>query len=396
MLKHVSSRTLNSLNVDTISINSSVLCGSSNGSANGCDEQTSRSSRSSSSTSIHDLGLQRSLTSPPYLYSQSVFNSKTHNSIERRVRCPQELYQNACPVLCCTSESQSVSKDPLFPSADRTPHPISCQFSPFTVIISDKLYGPYVVSACSSLLGRVVIKIHSRVLSSDVEYKTLSITSQTSSKEVVRLLLNKFKLKQRDPNLFYLTLEVWIRQTGIPIRSVMVLDDDTCPALLQSCYPQKDLKFSLMMRCGGLIKIYDSCLMSGSLYKSLLLSDRTTVEELIQLLLNCYNLNEKPSKFALFEVCPSRKCERKLCGNEIPLAIQSQWPNPDIYVFQLRRNTTSEEYQIRKRELPWSKTCDRSGNVMFHLNRKDEVNSASIHSPTLKPSFNNYENYFYI
>ena len=29
---------------------------------------------------------------------------------------------------------------------------------------------------------------------------------------------------------------------GIPIRSVMVLDDDTSPALLQSCYPQKDLK----------------------------------------------------------------------------------------------------------------------------------------------------------
>ncbi|CAG2103455.1 unnamed protein product [Medioppia subpectinata] len=303
MLKHVSNRTLNSLNVDTISINSSVLCGSSNGSNNGCDEQTSRSSRSSSSTSIHDLGLQK-----------------------------------------------------------------------------------------------VVIKIYSRVLCSDVEYKTLSITSQTTSKQVARMLLNKFRLKQRDPNLFYLTLEVWIRQTGIPIRSVMVLDDDTCPALLQSCYPQKDLKFSLMMRCGGLIKIYDSCLMSGSLYKSLLLSDRTTVDELIQLLLNCYNLNEKPSKFALYEVCPSRKCERKLCGNEIPLAIQSQWPNPDIYVFQLRKNTT-EEYQIRKREvreLPWSKTCDRSGNVMFHLNSKDEVNSKSIHSPTLKPSFNNYENYFYI
>ena len=50
---------------------------------------------------------------------------------------------------------------------------------------------------------------------SDVEYKTLSITNQTSSKEVVRLLLHKFRLKHRDPNLFYLTLEVWIRQTGM-------------------------------------------------------------------------------------------------------------------------------------------------------------------------------------
>jgi len=102
------------------------------------------------------------------------------------------------------------------------------------------------------------------------------------------------------------------------------------------------------------------------------LSDRTTVEDLIQLLLNYYNLNERPSKFALYEVCPSRKCkssvlffvichtycsfvsyialflgERKLHSHEIPLAIQSEWPNPDIYVFQLRNNI--DESQKRRR-----------------------------------------------
>jgi hypothetical protein len=177
MLKHVSTGTLtlrkkgSPTRADTISINSSISFSSSNESNTGVDADIS--SRSSSSTSIHNIGVQK-----------------------------------------------------------------------------------------------VVIKIFSKVLCSDVEYKTLSITNQTSSKEVVRLLLNKFRLKHRDPNLFYLTLEVWIRQTGIPIRSVMVLDDDTCPALLQSCYPQKDLKFSLMMRRGGLIKIYDTCLMSGVCHKS--------------------------------------------------------------------------------------------------------------------------------
>lgn len=45
------------------------------------------------------------------------------------------------------------------------------------------------------------------------------------------------------------------------------------------------------------------------MYKSLLISDHTTVDELIQLLLNCYDSDERPSKFALYEVCPQRKCK---------------------------------------------------------------------------------------
>jgi hypothetical protein len=39
--------------------------------------------------------------------------------------------------------------------------------------------------------------------------------------------------------------------------------------------------------------------------------------------------------------------ERKLHSHEIPLAIQSEWPNPDIYVFQLRNNI--DESQKRRR-----------------------------------------------
>jgi len=92
------------------------------------------------------------------------------------------------------------------------------------------------------------------------------------------------------------------------------------------------------MRRGGLVKVYDSCLISGSLYKSLLVSDRTTVEELIQLLLHYCNTKEKFSKLVLFEVCPARKCERKLHNDELPLRLQLEWPTQDLVFFQLRRN----------------------------------------------------------
>lgn len=39
-----------------------------------------------------------------------------------------------------------------------------------------------------------------------------------------------------------------------------------------------------------------------SKYKSLLISERTTVDELIKMLLNCYNSNEKVEQFSIYEV----------------------------------------------------------------------------------------------
>jgi len=107
-------------------------------------------------------------------------------------------------------------------------------------------------SSSSSIQGiglqKTVVKIYTKVLCSDVEYKALAVTKQTTCKEVVQMLLHKFRLRHLDLNLFYLTMEVWFPREGIPTRNVLVLDDDASLAQLQSCYPQKDLKFSLMIR----------------------------------------------------------------------------------------------------------------------------------------------------
>lgn len=199
-----------------------------------------------------------------------------------------------------------------------------------------------------------VVKLYAKVLCADVEYKTLSIKYQTTAREMIQLLLNKFRMKHTDPNLFYLTMEVWIRNTGIPIRTVVVLDDKACPAQIQASYPHQETKFSLVMKRGGLVKIYDCCLMSASRYKSLLISDHTNVEELIQLLLNCYDSNERPSKFALYEVGPQRRTERKLHRSEYPLQLQNEWPGQDIYHFELRWNNDEPS---RKRYLDMVYYC---------------------------------------
>jgi len=131
----------------------------------------------------------------------------------------------------------------------------------------------------------------------------------------------------------------------------MVLDDKACPAQLQSVYPHQGTKFTLQMKRGGLVRVYDACLMTGTQYKSLLLSDKTSVQELIQLVLHCNHSQETPAKFSMFEVCPAQNLNRKLHPEEIPLRIQQEWPTQDLVFFQLRRNssTTDEQLPVRRR-----------------------------------------------
>lgn len=58
------------------------------------------------------------------------------------------------------------------------------------------------------------MKVYAKVLCPDVEYKTLSVSKVTTCREMVTMLLNKFRMKHTDPNLFYFTMEITIRRTG--------------------------------------------------------------------------------------------------------------------------------------------------------------------------------------
>ncbi|XP_022665024.1 uncharacterized protein LOC111252012 isoform X3 [Varroa destructor] len=189
--------------------------------------------------------------------------------------------------------------------------------------------------------AEVMVKVYARVLCSDIEYKTLCIDGTTSAQQVIMILLQKFKMKHRDPNLYYLTMEVWMRSTGIPIRTIMVLDDEARPAELQACHPKGESKFLLQTRRGGLIRVYDSCLMAGSLYKSLLVSEKTTAEQVVQLVLHCYNSLERPSKFALYLVSHTSSYERMVYPQEVPLKLQQDWPSSQRLAFHLRRAQTT-------------------------------------------------------
>lgn len=97
-------------------------------------------------------------------------------------------------------------------------------------------------------------------------------------------------------------------------------------------------RFSLQIRRGGLVKIYDSVLNTNSQYKSLLISARTTVDELISLLLNCYNSKERVEQFSLYEVNTDKEQQRKLHPDDKPLQVQQTWLPSSRCHFLVRRN----------------------------------------------------------
>lgn len=112
-------------------------------------------------------------------------------------------------------------------------------------------------------------------------------------------------MRHRDPRLFYLSMEVSVRRAGV--KTVMVLDEDTRPAILQACHPKGESRFCLQLKPGGLIRVHTSALLPSSQYKSLVISEETTSDELLQLLLSCYNSMEPVEQFSIYEVGSKRR-----------------------------------------------------------------------------------------
>ncbi|RZF35951.1 hypothetical protein LSTR_LSTR008521 [Laodelphax striatellus] len=274
------------------------------------------------------------------------------------------------------------------------------QLSPYRSRAADTLslssnasYSPEPLSSRSSSYSSLsdpqytTIKVYAKCLRPDIEYKTLSISFQTTCREVVNQLLSKYRMRHRDPNLFYLTMEVNVRSTSSVeggATVVLDLDDEARPAALQSCHPRGESRFSLQTHPGGLVKIYDSVLMPGSQYKSLQISNRTTVDELIQILLNCYNSKERVEQFSLYEVCESQEYQRKLHPDDSPLQVQQCWSPTQKFHFLIRRNRDYRPPRLTK--APWTPEM----SIIPRLSRM----SLSRSEPTT--SYSEYENYFYI
>ena len=170
---------------------------------------------------------------------------------------------------------------------------------------------------------RTPIKIYAKCLCSDIEYKTLSVSPRTTARELIWTLLSKYRMRHRDPKLFYLTMDIAIRRTGIPLRRSLALDDDSRPAELQSCHPWGECKFTLQSRRGGVVRVHDSVLMAESRYKCLLVSEETTAEEVVRMLFHLYRLESqmRTERFCLHEQSRDGEWQRRLEPDDRPMQV---------------------------------------------------------------------------
>ena len=244
---------------------------------------------------------------------------------------PDSLSLNSCSAASSASSSSSSARSsgrsscrsPLYKDAATSP---KSTYSRKRLMAKQRSVSVDATGGGAGGPGSVPIKVYARCLRSDIEYKTLSVTPQTTSRELIWILLGKFRMKHRDPNLFYLTMDISIRRTGIPLKRSLSLDDDSRPVELKSCHPWGECKFSLQMRKGGVVRVYDSVLMAESKYKCLLISESTTAEEVIKILFRCYGMStERVSRFCVVEQDVSTGLERRMASEERPVLVQSTW-----------------------------------------------------------------------
>ena len=142
-------------------------------------------------------------------------------------------------------------------------------------------------------------------------------------------------MRHRDPKLFYLTMDIGVAA----LSRTLSLDEDSRPSELKSCHPWGECRFTLQMRRGGLVRIHDSVLMAESKYKCLLISENTTVREVVTILFHCYGLErvERVDRYVLCEVSEN-DFERRLHPEDCPALIQQSWDEPSTFQFILKRN----------------------------------------------------------
>ena len=190
--------------------------------------------------------------------------------------------------------------------------------------------------------GVKAIKVYAQCLRPHLSYKTVVVTPHTTSKQVILGLLSRFRMRHRDPNLFYLTMEVTVG--GPADRQTILLEDNARPSEMISCNPWGGCKFILQAKQGGLVKVYDHLVRPDSIYKSLIISGETTAGDTVRILRCCYREGEEGG-LHLWEVAEG--LERRLGDEERPLVLMASWKEEEDRRLLLRPSTFLERGMAR-------------------------------------------------
>uniref|UniRef100_A0A915HLB7 Ras-associating domain-containing protein n=1 Tax=Romanomermis culicivorax TaxID=13658 RepID=A0A915HLB7_ROMCU len=175
------------------------------------------------------------------------------------------------------------------------------------------------------------IRVYTYNIRPDTTYFTLCANTSMTSQELIRRALDRLRMKIKDIDLFYMTMELSSRQKPQQqgassantaaasssllkndedqsaslrdVTNVLALDQHSKPLELQMCHPTGKSKFVIQLRYTFPVKIYDYCLSDTSNYKSLLVSQRTTCSDVTRSILNAHKIRtDQLDNFALIFV----------------------------------------------------------------------------------------------
>ena len=174
-----------------------------------------------------------------------------------------------------------------------------------------------------ALLQTEPIRVYASCLRSDIEYRTVRISKTTTAKQVIMGLLSKYRLKHMDRNMFFLAMEVTIEEGK---RTLIKIGESNYLSEILSCNPWRDVRVVVCSKPCVCVRVYDSVIIQDSVYKSICVSDDTTVREVIDIVLLCCNssLTQHRLCLVLHTGNTTRVMDREECVLEVVTRLQEE------------------------------------------------------------------------
>ena len=185
-----------------------------------------------------------------------------------------------------------------------------------------------------------------------VYYKSLLIKPETKVRDVVLKMMQKYQLLHRDPNLFFLTLELSddnALQEGLT-KKTLVLDMDNRLMEFSSCHTWFTCRFVLRVKKGKEVKVVIEMLEQEK-EETLMISKETAAETMIRMILQLIGLHrDECGNYCLYEESLSRRYQRKMGRKEKPWKILQQWKEEEEeegdFRFKMRRNLDDAKQRL--------------------------------------------------
>jgi len=172
-----------------------------------------------------------------------------------------------------------------------------------------------------------VIRVYANNVLPELEYVSLLISESMTVREALDSILEKYRFRDKDDNLFYLAVQLTDNnpaQEGLT-KKTLILDNRTHIIEYISCQQWFDTRFILRMKPGTVIRIFISILMEEQHFLDLMLSETICCNKTILMILKYFGKSKYLKKYTLYEEVLDTKYMRKLDGDEKLVEIFHNW-----------------------------------------------------------------------